>query len=72
MKLTKETRNNWRVLGNEGMISALGEYTPTEFLDLLDFLDEIEKDVNRIYELTGAMRFNEVLMKVENLKNKLS
>ena len=46
---TKETRQEWRTLAeNTEMESALGEYTPPEFIVLLDAIDELEIEVERL------------------------
>jgi archaellum component FlaC len=54
----KKTREEWRRLANEGIRSALGEYTPVdEFEELLNQVDELEKDletaVKMIHETLG-------------------
>lgn len=41
MKTTPEEREEWRRLQGEGMTSAVGEYTPDEFYDLLDDVEEL-------------------------------
>ena len=47
---SKEIRAEWRKLAEETMLtSALGEYTPDEFIVLLDAIDKLER---RIEELT--------------------
>jgi hypothetical protein len=50
MKIDKKTREEWRKLAEEGMHSALGEYTPVdEFNALLDYIDELETQLE-VYE----------------------
>ena len=40
----KSVRDEWRRLANDTMmVSAVGEYTPTEFTVLLDAVDELER-----------------------------
>lgn len=41
---TKEQRDEWRKLKGEGKESAIGEYTPEEFWELLDEIDSLEKE----------------------------
>lgn len=45
---TKEQREAWRELAKEGMVSAVGEYTPGEFTVLLDAIDELETENRRL------------------------
>jgi hypothetical protein len=45
----KLLRDQWRRLAeNTFMVSAVGEYTPEEFLVLLDAVDELEAEVERL------------------------
>lgn len=49
--VTKEQRTKWRELAeNTVMRSGLGEYTPDEFLVLLDCVDELETKLSEIKE----------------------
>lgn len=41
MTITKERIAEWRALRNEGITSAVGEYTPSEFWELLDAFEAI-------------------------------
>ncbi len=51
MVIDKQTREEWRKLAEEGMHSALGEYTPVdEFNALLDYIDELEETINQLKE----------------------
>lgn len=44
---SKEKRDEWRKLAeNTDMISAVGEYTPNEFMELLDAVDRLETLLN--------------------------
>lgn len=46
---SKEQRAEWRDLAiNTVMTSGLGEYTPDEVLILLDAVDELEAEVERL------------------------
>ena len=47
--ISKEQREEWRTLAENkgGMISALGEYTPPEFIELLDAYEELEAQNER-------------------------
>jgi len=40
---TKKKHAEYRKLAETGMTSALGEYTPKEFIELLDYIEEREK-----------------------------
>lgn len=45
---SKETRKRWgKIATSEGMISALGEYTPVEFVALLEYIDELESKLSK-------------------------
>lgn len=49
MATDKKQRDEWRVLAeNTDMVSAIGEYTPEEFVILLDDIDELEKKIRRM------------------------
>ncbi len=43
---TQEQRDKWRLLRNQGMTSAIGEYTPSEFWNLLDDIETLLKENN--------------------------
>ncbi len=46
---SKKTRQEWRKSAeNTLMISAVGEYTPDEFIMLLDAVDELENKVKQL------------------------
>lgn len=45
---TKAQRNVWRKSKGHGMVSAIGEYTPEEFWVLLDAVDALEKENERL------------------------
>lgn len=46
MPISKGTLVEWRYLAeNTSMVSALGEYTPTEFIELLDYVEELEAKI---------------------------
>jgi len=48
IRISKDTRKEWRRLANCGMDSALGEYTPrTEFIALLDYVDALEEFIRK-------------------------
>lgn len=40
------TRAEWRRLAGTGMVSAIGEYTPVEFISLIDYIEQLEKELN--------------------------
>lgn len=44
----KTERDKWRSDCKEGMVSALWEYCPEEFTTLLDAVDELEQEVERL------------------------
>ena len=47
---SKEQRDDWRRLASETqMISAVGEYTSSEFTELLDAVDELETACKAAY-----------------------
>lgn len=51
----KAKRDEWRKLAMETvMISAVGEYTPEEFLVLLDAVDELEQQVLQLQKALKA------------------
>lgn len=48
MVIDKKTRDEWRELAEQGLHSALGEYTPVdEFVALLDYIDELEAQLTK-------------------------
>lgn len=49
MKITKEQLKKYRELAeNTAMVSALGEYTPLEFIELLDYIEELEEQLSEL------------------------
>ncbi len=50
--ITKAVRAEWRKEQGLGMISALGEYTPSEFWEALDEIDRLEKALEEIRDST--------------------
>lgn len=44
---SKETRKRGGKIATSGMISALGEYTPVEFVALLEYIDELESKLSK-------------------------
>ena len=63
MHFNKQEREEMRKLQNQGMISAVGEYTPEEFWKLLDDIDELE-DIVASYDQQED-RFIEIIDTLE-------
>lgn len=40
----EETRSEWRKIANNSIITVLGDYTPEEFIVLLDAVDLLERE----------------------------
>lgn len=49
---TKKQRMEWRREQGSGMQSAIGEYTPPEFWELLDAVDFLEDKIKQLLVLT--------------------
>jgi hypothetical protein len=47
---TKAQRTEWRKLQGQGMTSAVGEYTPPEFWELLDDVDRLAEALQTALE----------------------
>lgn len=45
----------WRTLKNQGMTSAIGEYTPSEFWELLDEYESVVNNYTRLIEQNAAL-----------------
>ena len=48
---TKEQRDEWRKLKGQGMTSAVGEYTPSEFWELLSDVDRLERENKHLSDM---------------------
>lgn len=48
MSISDKQIAEWRALRNEGMTSAVGEYTPKEFWDVLDELERLRSGYRRL------------------------
>jgi len=49
--ITKEQIAAWWSMRNQGMTSAVGEYTPSEFWDVLEAYESQQKDIDELVEL---------------------
>ena len=47
---TKAQRYEWKLKRLNGMVSAVGEYTPAAFWELLDAVDYLEGEVSRLQD----------------------
>ena len=47
MNISEEKLKEYRKLSGEGMISALGEYTPSEFVELLDYINYLKEELRK-------------------------
>lgn len=62
-KTTKAMRDEWRSIKGSGMTSAVGEYTPAEFWDLLDDYERLVEYVRKRSD-KGSPYCREMLKKV--------
>lgn len=59
MSISKEQLKKYRELAeNTMMISALGEYTPSEFIELLDYIEELETQLTMLAPDKGQAAVN--------------
>lgn len=53
LRTTKQQRDAWRKLRENGMTSAVGEYTPAEFWLLLEDVEQLERELTEERERKG-------------------
>ncbi len=59
---SKALWQQWRKLAeNTEMISAIGEYTPPEFILLLDAIDELEARLEKLSKKEGASTGKQII-----------
>lgn len=46
--ITKEQISEWRKLKNDGLTSAIGEYTPSEFWECLDEIERLNTKIESL------------------------
>lgn len=56
MVITKELIEEWRKERDNGMVSAVGEYTPPEFWAALDEIERLTAEIARLTEERDAFR----------------
>lgn len=49
-QITEKQISEWREMRNEGMVSAIGEYTPAEFWEVLDEIERLRAENHKKFK----------------------
>lgn len=62
MSISSEQITRWRKLRGKGMTSAIGEYTPAEFWELLDAYEAVKRERDDLKRrIDKALQFIEII-----------